>query len=152
MKSTVFSSTLRKMIRGEKLKKITLSLLAMSVAMLMICSAYAVPIAAVATPIDAPCFCCTCCDPGFTPGFWRHNIQVRLHLTNGKYSAFEGGPFDGVKLNDAAMDYALELINAYLGSSYTFEQLLDNLNLKGWNEYRTNTANWFNFVAGYGPY
>jgi hypothetical protein len=86
--------------------------------------------------------------PGFTPGFWKHNIEVRLGLTNGKYSAFEGGPLDGVKLTDQLMDDYLAIID----NGLTFEQALANLNLKGWDPLRTDTANAFNAAAGYGPY
>ncbi len=91
--------------------------------------------------------------PGFTPGFWKHNIQVRLGLTNGAYSAFEGGPRDGEKLTDALMDTLLAKVKTMPGfSGLTFEQALANLQLKGWDPLRTNTANAFNAAAGYGPY
>jgi hypothetical protein len=102
---------------------------------------------------------CKCYYPGFTPGFWKHNIQVRLShapynlgLTNGAYSAFEGGPRDGKKLTDPLMDDGLAAINTALGASFTFKQLLGYLQLKGWDPLRTNTANWCNYVAGYGPF
>jgi len=90
--------------------------------------------------------------PGFTPGFWKHNIEVRLGLTKGAYNAFEGGPLDGVKLTDAMMDGYLAAINTALGASFTFGTLLGYLQLKGWDPLRTNTANWFNYEAGYGPF
>ncbi len=91
--------------------------------------------------------------PGFTPGFWKHNIEVRLGLTNGAYSAFEGGPRDGEKLTDALMDTLLAKVKTMPGfAGLTFTQALANLNLKGWNPLRTNTANAFNAAAGYGPY
>jgi len=86
--------------------------------------------------------------PGFTPGFWKHNIEVRLGLTKGSYNAFEGGPLDGVKLTDQLMDDYL----AEIDNGLTFTQALANLNLKGWNPLRTDTANAFNEAAGYGPY
>jgi len=102
--------------------------------------------------IPAPKFCgCLC--RGFTPGFWKHNIQVYLDLTNGAYSAFEGGPKDGIKLTDAMMDGFLAAIKAKPGmSGFTFEQALAYLKLPGWSADRTNTANWFNWAAGYGPF
>jgi hypothetical protein len=96
--------------------------------------------------------CCSCCAPGFTPGFWKHNIEVFLGDTNGAYSAFSGGPRDGDKLTDAMMQAFLDAINAQSGMSLTFEEALENLNLRGWSADRTNTANWFNWAAGYGPY
>jgi len=112
-----------------------------------------------ATTIPPPDFGCGCRCPGFTPGFWKHNIQVRLShapynlgLTNGAYSAFEGGQRDGQKLTDALMDSGLAAIQGYLGAGFTFEQALEYLKLPGWSADRTNTANWFNFVAGYGPF
>ncbi len=91
--------------------------------------------------------------PGFTPGFWKHNIQVRLGLTNGKYSAFEGGPLDGVKLTNSLMDSLLAKVHTMPGfTTITYAQALANLQLPGWNPLRTNTANAFNAAAGYGPY
>jgi hypothetical protein len=127
-------------------KKLTLGLLAVSVAILMITNAFAVCI---------PAPGCMPCGTGFTPGFWKHNIKVRLDLTNGKYSAFsrDGEIYSaGTKLTDTIMDNLLDAINGYLGASYTFPELLANLELKGWEADRTNTANWFNKVAGYGPF
>jgi hypothetical protein len=91
--------------------------------------------------------------PGFTPGFWKHNIEVRLGLTNGAYSAFAGGPLDGVKLTNQMMDELLATVNTMPGfTTLTFTEALANLNLKGWNPLRTDTANAFNAAAGYGPY
>ena len=91
--------------------------------------------------------------PGFTPGFWKHNIRVRLGLTNGEYNAFEGGPLDGVKLTDAMMDGYLTTVRSLSGiPTLTFAQALVCLNLPGWSADRTNMANWFNAAAGYGPY
>ena len=78
---------------------------------------------------------------------------LRLGLTNGNYSAFVGDPLDGVKLTDEMMDGFLDDINEALSpASFTFEQLLEYLQGPGWSADRTNTANWFNYVAGYGPY
>jgi hypothetical protein len=132
------------------MKKTLISIVAVAFVALMITSVYAA--------IPAPDFPCGRC-PGFTPGFWKHNIKVRLSnppynldLTNGAYSAFEGGPLDGIKLTDGMMDGYLAAINAELGASYTFAELLAYLEGPGWSADRTNTANWFNYVAGYGPY
>ncbi len=102
--------------------------------------------------VPTPTFCNPWCSPGFTPGFWKHNIEVRLDLSNGAYSAFVGPPLDGVKLTDAMMNSLLSAINTKYGTSFTFAQLLANLELPGWSVDRTNTANLFNEAAGYGPY
>ena len=119
-------------------------MLAISVAILMITSAFAVT-------IPAPTFCgCPPC--GFTPGFWKHNINVYLVNTNGKYSAFKGGPQDGDKLTDQMMENLLAAINAEIPANYDFPTLLEYLEEPGWSTARTNTANWFNWAAGYGPY
>jgi len=134
------------------MKKILISIAAIAFAALMITNAYA-------GCIPKPPTTCGRC-PGFTPGFWKHNIQVRLShpgynlgLTNGAYSAFEGGPKDGVKLTDAMMDGFLAAIKAKSGmSGFTFQQALAYLKLQGWSADRTNTANWFNWAAGYGPF
>jgi len=126
------------------MKKTLMGIVAVALVALMIANVYAA--------IPAPTFCgCLC--RGFTPGFWKHNIQVRLGLTNGAYSAFEGGPKDGIKLTDAMMDGFLARIKAKPGmSGFTFEQALAYLKLQGWSADRTNTANWFNWAAGYGPF
>lgn len=100
------------------------------------------------------------CANGFTPGFWKHNIEVRLShdpynldLTNAAYNAFSGGPRDGDKLTDALMDQLLASVNTMPGfAGLTFEDLLANLKLKGNDPLRTATANAFNAAAGYGPY
>ncbi len=132
------------------MKKALISIAAVTFIALMISNAQAVIM--VPPPTVLPPSFCGCLAPGFTPGFWKHNIEVRLGLTNGAYSAFEGGPLDGVKLTDVMMDDLLADINAALGTSYTFAELLAFLELKGWDPNRTNTANWFNKVAGYGPF
>ena len=98
--------------------------------------------------------------PGFTPGFWKHNIQVRLShapynlgLTKGAYNAFSGGPLDGDKLNDAFMDSYLTRVRTLSDNSgLTFADALAALNLRGWSADRTNMANWFNEAAGYGDF
>ena len=127
------------------MKKILMSTVTVALIALMIANVYAVS-------VPTPTFCEPYCSCGFTPGFWKHNISVRLELTNGKYSAFKGAPQDGVKLTDDIMDDLLEAINTKYGTSLEFEDLLANLKLKGWDPLRTNTANLFNEAAGYGPY
>ncbi len=121
---------------------------------------------AIAVCVPAPPTCYNC-HPGFTPGFWKHNIEVRLSdptynqgLTNGAYSAFSTpnffGKLDGVKLTDDLMDASLAAINTALTNmglpTITFNQALAYLQLQGNNPLRTNTANWFNYVNGYGYY
>ena len=136
------------------MKKTLISIVAVAFVALMIATVYAPRTIPPAT-IPAPTFCEDRC-PGFTPGFWKHNIKVRLGLTNGAYSAFEGGPRDGQKLTDELMDLALAAINTALGAMgvgpFTFADLLEYLEGPGWSLDRTNTANWFNKVAGYGPF
>ena len=121
------------------MKKTLISIVAVAFVALMISNTYAN---------------CSCRPPGFTPGFWKHNIRVYLGLTNGKYNAFEGGDLDGVKLTDALMDGYLAAINALLDpdAPYIFEEALENLELPGWHWLRTYTANMFNWAAGYGPF
>ncbi len=127
------------------MKRTLLGILAVALAAVLVSNVYAVS-------VPPPTFCGSLC-PGFTPGFWKHNIQVRLGLTNGAYSAFEGGPLDGVKLTNTMMDNFLAAIKAQSGmTTLTFAQALEFLMLQGWNPNRTNMANWFNKVAGYGPY
>ena len=128
----------------RNLKKLTLSLLAISVVILMTTSVYA--------QIPDPPTLCGCPPDGFTPGFWKHNIRVYLDLTNGKYNAFGSGPREGEKLTDETMENLLDAINLETGSTYTFPILLDALNGPGWSVDRTNAANWLNWAAGYGPY
>ena len=116
----------------------------------MISSAYACVL------VPKPCFC-GCRKPGFTPGFWKHNLRVYLRETNGKYSAFSRDGrypyyFDaGTKLTDDIMDDLMDDINSVIGP-FTPEEFLAFLNEKGWSANRINTANWFNKVAGYGPF
>jgi len=125
------------------MKKTLIAILAVAFVALMITNVYA---PCIPTP---PCIC-GC--PGFTPGFWKHNIKVYLGLTNGAYSAFEGGDLDGVKLTDGIMDGCLLAINTELGDGHTFAELLGYLEGPGWSADRTNTANWFNWAVGYRPF
>jgi len=126
------------------MKKTLIGMVAVALVAMMITNVYA-------QTVPAPEFPCGLC-AGFTPGFWKHNIRVRLGLTEGKYNAYEGGPLDEVKLTDAMMDDLLEAINAESGLGLTFEQALAYLEGPGWSDDRTNTANWFNWASGYGPF
>jgi len=137
------------------MKKTLISIAAIAFIALMITSAYAQVV------IPEPDFC-GCPRPcGFTPGFWKHNIQVYLGETNGEYSAFsrDGGAgvrdywfSEGTKLTDTIMENLLSDINFVYMTSLTFEQLLEALQGPGWSADRTNAANLFNWVAGYGPF
>ena len=126
-------------------------MLSVSVAILMISSVFAKP-AAITEEIWAPCFGCECRPCGFTPGFWKHALTVLLGGP-GNYQSFEGGPLDGEKLTDDMVDDYIAAINLALGgTSYTAADFLAFMKEPGWSPNRTNTANWFNYVAGYGPF
>jgi hypothetical protein len=122
----------------KRMKKLLTSVVAVALVALVIANVYA--------QVPAPNFC-GCLPCGFSPGFWKHNLRVYLDYTKGKYSAFEGGPLDGVKLTDEMMESFLDDIG-----SFTAEEALGYLMERGWSTDRTNTANWFNKVTGYGPY
>ena len=123
------------------MKKALIGMVAVAFVALMITNAYA-QLPSIPTPP------CSCGCPGPTPGFWKHNIQVRLDGDSIGYSALP----DGTKLTDALMDQYRDAIHAYPGPQFTFEDALVYLKLKGWSTDRTNTANWFNWAAGYGPF
>jgi len=87
--------------------------------------------------------------PGFTPGFWKHNIGVYLGLRHGSYSAFEGGPLDGVKVTGPMLEELAGIVGVSLEDAY------DAVNAKGGppnNMIRADMANAFNAAAGYGPF
>ncbi len=87
--------------------------------------------------------------PGFTPGFWKHNLGVALGYNPGKYSAFTGGPLDGVKVTESKL---LELAGIV---GVTLEQAYAAVNAKGGppnNQIRADMANAFNAAAGYGDF
>jgi hypothetical protein len=87
--------------------------------------------------------------PGFTPGFWKHNIGVALGYNPGKYSAFKDGPLDGVKVTEAKL---LELAGIV---GVSLEEAYNAVNAKGGppnNMIRADMANAFNAAAGYGPF
>ena len=83
-------------------------------------------------------------EPGYTPGFWKHNIGVYLGENPGGYSAFN----DGTKV-DAEM---LEELFADL--DVTPEEAYEALSAKGpgMDTVRADMANAFNVAAGYGPF
>ena len=129
------------------MKKILLVMAVIALSALMIGSVYAVPITVPTPPTNCPDTSC----PGLTPGFWKHNLEVYLELTNGAYSAAYG-----TKVSDGLMLDLLTDIKAGIGYGGTTDQLaqdlLDTLNLPGWSTDRTNAANWFNFLMGFAPY
>lgn len=87
--------------------------------------------------------------PGFTPGFWKHNIGVYLGLNNGNYSAFRGGSLDGIKLTAAMLEGYAATIGVTLQHAY------DVLSMGGGGaiaQARIDMANAFNAAAGYGPF
>ncbi len=87
--------------------------------------------------------------PGFTPGFWKHNIGVALGINPGKYSAFSGGPLDGTKLT-------LALLQGYAADvGVTLQEAYAVLSTGGGGaiaQARIDMANAFNAAAGYGPF
>ena len=122
------------------MKKTLTGIVAVAFVAMMITNAYA---QCVPTP---PCIC-GC--PGLTPGFWKHNIQVYLDDDSIGYSALP----DGTKLTNELMDQYLAAIHAYPGGpQFTFTEALAYLKGPGWSTDRTNTANWFNWAAGYGHF
>ena len=88
-----------------------------------------------------------CCAPGFTPGFWKHNIGVYIGVAEGAQSAFEGGPYDGQKA-DAFLD-------TVGWDTAGWQAVLDVLSARGGGEIaqaRADAANALNAMAGYGPF
>jgi len=132
-------------------KKIVTGIVAVAFVALMITSAYA----QLPTTIPTPCYVCY---PGFTPGFWKHDIEVYLGLDKGGKGSYNAFAYDnrwgtilaGTKLSDSMMKDFLDLINGYTGLNLDFQTALGILKLPGWDARRTNLCNWFNIVAGYG--
>lgn len=96
------------------------------------------------------------CPPGFTPGFWKHNIGVYLGLNKGNYNAFgyHGGYRDGWKLTDALMDEFLGYIHVGM-PLLTMQEAYDALSAHGFpgaNQVRDDMANLWNSAAGYGDF
>jgi hypothetical protein len=86
--------------------------------------------------------------PGLSPGFWKHNVGVKLGLENGAYS--DPG-YTGDIVSKATMGTWLD--------QWTPQQLLDlynALNTKGGGSVgaaaRVDAANFFNLAAGLSPY
>jgi hypothetical protein len=137
------------------MKKALISIAALAFVALMITSVYA---QSLPPAIPAPEFCV--CIPGFTPGFWKHDIAVYLELDKGgkgSYNAFEydnawGSILAGTKVTASMLDDWLSDINYWTGLSLTFAEAYAILQLPGWDARRTNLANWFNWEAGYGPF
>jgi hypothetical protein len=82
--------------------------------------------------------------PGYTPGFWKHNIGVYLDYNNGSYSAFR----DGTKLTGAMLESYAAIVGVSLQDAY--DAL--SANGRGMDTVRRDMANAFNAAAGYGPY
>jgi len=84
------------------------------------------------------------CLPGYTPGFWKHNIGVALGYNPGAYSAFR----DGTKLTAAMLAGYATTVGVTLEAAYAA------LSAKGpgMNTVRADMANAFNAAAGYGPF
>lgn len=107
------------------MKKTLIGIVAVAFAALMIANAFA-------------------CEPGYTPGFWKHNIGVALGYNPGDYSAFS----DGTKLTAAMLaGYATTV-------GVTLEEAYEALSAKGpgMDTVRADMANAFNTAAGYGPF
>lgn len=129
-------------------KKLLVSIAAVAFVALMISNAFA-----------------TTCPPGFTPGFWKHDIGVYLYRhTNGEvgspgdYNAFgyrvPSGYRDGWKLTDALMEEFLGYIHVGM-PSLTMQEAYDALSAHGFpgaDQVRNDMANIWNSAAGYGPF
>lgn len=132
------------------MKKTLMSIVAVAFVALMIANAYGNGTCLPTIPTPP----CCCGPPGLTPGFWKHDITVRIAHLEGlpkapSYNAFP----DGTKLTDGMMDNYLDAINnANPGLNLDFYTALAILQLPGWSTDRTNLANWFNYEAGYGWY
>jgi hypothetical protein len=83
-------------------------------------------------------------EPGYTPGFWKHNIGVSLGYNPGRYSAFS----DGTKLTEVMLEGYADAIPV------TLEEAYEALSAKGpgMDTVRADMANAFNTEAGYGPF
>lgn len=85
-------------------------------------------------------------EPGYTPGFWKHNIGVALGYNNGNYSAFS----DGTKLTEAMLEGYATIVGVTLQEAY--DAVSAKGNKAGQAAIRTDMANAFNAAAGYGPF
>jgi hypothetical protein len=82
--------------------------------------------------------------PGYTPGFWKHNIGVALGYNPGEYSAFR----DGTKLTLAMLQGYATIVGVTLQEAYGALTARG----PGMDTVRANMANAFNAAAGYGPF
>ena len=85
-------------------------------------------------------------EPGYTPGFWKHNIGVALGYNPGAYSAFR----DGTKLTEAMLQGYAATVGVSLQEAY--DAVSARGNTAGQAAIRTDMANAFNAAAGYGPF
>ncbi len=111
------------------MKKLTLRLLAVSVALLMVTST-------VATTYG-------CKLDGLSPGFWKHHVRVYLGYP-GRYSV----PHNDPRITDGILDGYLATIGVSAQVAY------DALSARGpgMAAIRLEMANNFNAAAGYGEY
>ena len=84
--------------------------------------------------------------PGYTPGFWKHNIGVALGYNRGDYSAFR----DGTKLTLALLQGYAATVGVTLEEAYAAVSAKGNT--EGEAQIRADMANAFNEAAGYGPF
>ena len=103
------------------------------------------------------------CPPGFTPGFWKHNIGVYLYGETdgeigspGHYNSFgyHGGVRDGMRLDDGMMEEFLGYVQN-MSPGLTMEDAYNALTAhgyKGANLVRDAMANMWNSAAGYGDF
>jgi hypothetical protein len=84
--------------------------------------------------------------PGYTPGFWKHNIGVALGYNRGEYSAFR----DGTKLTAAMLAGYATTVGVTLEEAYAAVSAKGNT--EGQAQIRADIANAFNAVAGYDPF
>jgi hypothetical protein len=90
-------------------------------------------------------------EPGYTPGFWKHNIGVCLGENPGRFSCFA----DGTRLSCSLLNDYLTYVNNLPGySGYTLDDAYADLTARGpgANTVRDDMANAFNAAAGYGPF
>jgi hypothetical protein len=86
-------------------------------------------------------------EPGFSPGFWKHNLGVALGFSKGMPSAFAGGPYDGMKC-DATL-IASKVTKLQATELYSTLCTGDG----GVNaQARLDAANYLNALFGYSPY
>ncbi len=87
--------------------------------------------------------------PGFTPGFWKHNIGIAIGEANGAYSAFQGGPLDGQKCSATLLNNLAAIVGVSLEEAY---EVMSTGGGGAIAQARIDMANAFNAAAGYGPF